>query len=840
MTFRHPITHALLGFGLAALAAGCSSDDFGDAGQVKGTGGFDPQIELNPEVLAAKRPSKAMSRAEYSDITAADLSLRLTSADGSSIRTWDHIADFDASERFNVGSYTLEAFYGDESSEGFESPYFLGSQQIKIEEDKVTPVAISAELANSMVSLDYTDNFTSYMTSYDAEVHSAGGATTAVDGAETRPVYVKAGAVEVYVNFVKPNGKGAKILSASFTAKPRCHYRVTFDLAEGQTSGDATLKVIYDEMLDEKDVEIELNDELLNTPAPQITANGFTSGEAIRFVPGNAPTDALSLDIIARGGLGRVTMTTRSASLLSQGWPAEVNLVGAPAATQTVLSSLGLTARGLYTNPEKMAIVTLTDVLGPIGLVDGDDGVTEITFTAVDAFGKASDAVTLRIEAAPLTVSLANASNLFVGQSEMQVDLHYNGGRPDGTVKIQYFNDRHTWTDAAYTTEPVARADASDVYRATITGLPADAGSVRLRAKVGNLISEELSVDRLPAEVSLSVTPADAFARSVTIGASLPADIADIAIAPVLKAGRLMLSTDGNVWSHATDVTVGADGFKVAGLTPSTTYWARFELDGTDPSRAVTFTTEAAAQLPNSDMEQWYSTDAYGNKSFWVGKTDIKCWYPNASGESFWATRNPRTTGQTSGTTCYYTSFSGTIGASGRSGQAAEISTLGYGEGTTYSHTSSGKEGNPKKRIAGMLFTGDYTVSGDNETITLGRPFTSRPAALSFFYKYAGVNSESFRATIIVENRDGGTVTELGSGVFTSSESVGTFTLITVPVSYSDLTKKSTHIVVKFESSTADSPKVYSRQGSDGTLAGYADSKYIGTQLTVDDIELTY
>lgn len=824
-----------MGVALAILATGCSSDDFGGSAS-EGTGGLDLQVAIDTEVIASQRPTKAPSRAEFDQITADDLSLRLTSDDGSFTKTWDKIADFDANERFNVGRYTLEAFYGSEDAEGFGAPYYLGSQTITVEENQVTPVAISAQLANSLLAITYTDNFKSYMASYSAEVHSAGGATTAYAADETRPVYVKAGLVEVYVDFVKPNGKGAKLLAASFTAKPRCRYNLTVDMsAEG---GQAILHIVYDEMLAEKDVEIELSDELLNSPAPEVTANGFTSGEAIRFVPGNAPTDPMSLDIVARGGLARVTMTTRSASLLAQGLPAEVNLAGAPEATRTRLAALGLTARGLYTNPEKMAVVTLTDVPSHIALVDGDDGVTEISFVVVDAMGKASDPVTLRIEAAALAVSLDNPANLFVGQTELELDMNYNGGKPEGAVKIQYFNDRGTWTDAAYT---ASTTGTDDLYHITLTGLPAtghpeSTSALRLRAVAGSLISEELSVDRMPTDVRLAATEGAAFARHAYISASLQsAGRAALNLDPVLAAGRLMLSTDdGSSWTAAT-ATIADGTFTVTGLTPATAYSARFELAGCEPSPAVTFTTETTPQLPNADMEGWYREKAPHSQTTGFGM-DAYRWFANAQGDSFWATRNALTTATSSGPTPYYVSYSGTVQATGTGGSAAEISTVGYGEGSTF----TGSGGSCKHRAAGMLFIGEHSASSETqETFSYGKPFTSRPSAFSFNYKYAPYNGESFKAYIVVENREGETV-ELGRGELVSGAAAGTFTPATVKVNYTDLTKKATHMYIVFVSSTAENPATQNVKGSKGAFGGYADSRRIGSVLTVDDIELIY
>lgn len=819
------ILRTVLCSGLAVFAAACSESDFAGP-DTAGTGGFKPDVALNSEIITGSRP-KAPARAEAADITAADLGLRLVDTEGATVKTWDKLADFDPEQRFNVGDYTLEAFYGDGESEGFEAPWFLGSQKIKIEENKVTPVAITATLANSMVSLDYTEAFTSYMTSYDAEVHSAAGSTTAVAAGEVRPVYVKAGLVEIYVNFTKPNGKGAKILSASFTAKPRHHYHVTFDMANG--AGDAVLKVIYDDMLDLEEREIDLSDELLNLPSPEITAEGFTSGEAISFVPGFAPEGQLKVNIIAQGKLARVNMTTRSASLLSQGWPAEINLVGAAAQSGT-LAALGMQARGLYTNPDKMAVIDLTGVLGHITLVEGSDGITEITFKVVDAYGKASDDLTLRLENAPLAVSLSNPSPVYVGASEMEVDLAYNGGNPDGAVTIEYFNDRGTWTKAQATFAAVSEG----LFRATVTGLPADARDIQLRAITGSLVSETVTVERTPVAIAATVSDNDVFARHASIGASLGTRAAGIDIAALLRKGTLMISSDGGATFAPATATVDGSAYNVTGLAPATGYKARIEIPGVENSNEIAFTTESEAQLPG--FTPGYYTDVFTKTTLGIGETNIKCWHPGTQSDNYWSTRNPRTTGQTSGTTYYYTSYSGTLPM----GTGAEISTLGYGEGTTYAHMGSGKVGDPKKKIGGLLFTGDYSVNGDNETISAGRPFTSRPTTLSFKYKFVEVNGESFRATIVLENRAGGTVTEIGRGSFTSSEAKGSFTPCEIPVTYTESPLKATHISVMFESTTSDSPQVLSRQGSKGAFKGYSDSKYIGTQLTVDDIELIY
>lgn len=133
-----------------------------------------------------------------------------------------------------------------------------------------------------------------------------------------------------------------------------------------------------------------------------------------------------------------------------------------------------------------------------------------------------------------------------------------------------------------------------------------------------------------------------------------------------------------------------------------------------------------------------------------------------------------------------------------------------------------------------------YDYSTDKETFSYGRPFASRPSALTFSYKFTSVESESFKAYVVVENRTGNTVTELGRGELISNESKSAFTTATVNIKYTNKSLKATHAYVVFVSSTADSPSIKPVTGSKNALQGYTDARYIGNILDVDNILFTY
>jgi hypothetical protein len=255
----------------------------------------------------------------------------------------------------------------------------------------------------------------------------------------------------------------------------------------------------------------------------------------------------------------------------------------------------------------------------------------------------------------------------------------------------------------------------------------------------------------------------------------------------------------------------------------------------------IVITTENVVELEDGSFENWHKKEVYKNTTWSVGTTGlgIDQWWPyNEGGSSWWTTRNALTTSQRSGVSCYYTSYSGTIPVdNGYEGKAAEISTLGWKEGNTFTELG-GKSGT---HSAGMLFLGSHSATSNGvETIDYGHEFNVRPNAFEFYYKFKSLNSESFEAYIVVENRENGTVMQLGSGRIMSNQDQASFVPVRVNVHYTNTSLKATHMYIVFRSSTAEDPSVEGVQGSLGALNGYSDSRYVGNVLTIDNVRLIY
>lgn len=799
----------------AAAALGACTDGIGLGFDQDGATGT---ISLTTSVDCSLENSR--SRAEYGEVTTNDLSLRLTSVDGSYTHSWDHVSDFDPNQLFPVGTYTLKAYYGDEATEGFGSPYFYGSTTFKVEENETTPVSLDASLANALLDIKYTENFISFMTDYSAEVHSAGGSYFDYGKEETRPIYTRAGKVEVNVNFTKPNGKSAKLLASEFDAEPRHFYHVTVDVTN-DGSADATLVVLFDDGLEEESHDIDISDDVMNAPAPTVTLTGLEEGtEVIELVAGVAPDYNVGFDVIAYGGLKTLNLTTKSESLLAQGWPDEINLIGKDL---SALTSLGFESKGLG-KPDKMAVINFSEVIKHITYVDGGENITEFTLLARDSYGKTSEPLTLSIKTTPLSLTL-DEGEYYLGENIITFTLSYNGNNPVEDVTVTYKNSRGTWSklNADY-----VESETKGTYKATASITPTN-NDITLRAVADGTPTVELVISPKPRVVVDTQGTVNAFGSFAFIPVTTGAD--ESGFAEMAKTAKIYVSTDGEEYTEAAATTALIDNkyLKVEGLTPGVTNYIKIVNEGQkiEHAGATAIVTETPIALTNGDMESWSSVNrevAGGLLNLTKASVDI---YSCAG----WATLNDLTTSKLVYNTDYSALSSTLSDANGHEGKCALIRSVGFGcTGTT------GNSSNATDFSQGELFLGTYSNSP-----IYGMEFTSRPTSLLFWYKYVPKNpNDKGYVEIKVLDANNNIISEQFADLEESSE----FTERTLTLDYNLNSKKAKYLQITFRSTNAgntylninDIPKITRRVLLTDTLSDY----YVGSQLYVDDIVLNY
>ena len=809
--------------GAALGLAACSEDN--PWMNSDGEGGILPLVNADSHVKDAI-PTRATAMTP--DVQ--EFGLKLTKADGQFTKTWDRLADFDEKQGFRSGEYTLEAFYGSIDEEGFEKPCYKGAAQVVVKPGEQTEVAVTATLANSMVSIDYTDAFKNYFADYQTSLHSEGYGYNELPKDCPDPMYVAPGKVQISVAFTKPNGQSATVQPAEFTAEARHHYHVTLDCNNGNV-GDAQLIVTFDDTVDQEEVIVDLSDELLNMPEPEVTPQGFTDGQTLQLIEHSPADSPMKFTAYVPAGIQAATFTVNSDSYTPP-FGREVDLASADGAVQSQLAAAGIKVLGLFKNPDKLATVDFSGLIEQLPA-----GTHTITLQMKDRLTRVNAPVSVTVVNAPLELSFISAPVCPFGSTSATVNISYNGTDPRRDITVQGLNDDGVWVDCPVTsaaaTNAKARKSRSDAFPSKAYALgvtvPVTTRDIQVRIyykgvqKATGVIKRGYAVE------------ANAFARHAILTVKTNKEsIASTVNSLRVYDGEKELGS-GNITRDPANGTVTITNLK--GSTRYHLYFTTASSGSSFTDADVAFTTEAEAQVENAGMENWYSEKVHSQKTLGIGE-DIYRWFPNAQGSNYWGTRNATTTGQSTGTTCYYTSFSGTI----NSGNAAEISTLGWGKGVTFGGA------NDKPQVtAGMLFMGSHSYSGSEttfepskETFDYGRSFTSRPTSLSFDYKFTSHNSEAFKAYVVIENRAGGKTTRLAYGELVSNTNVSNFTNTTIRLNYSNLTLKATHAYIVFISSNAENPGVSKHQGSKNAFKGNSDSKYIGNVLTVDNIKFNY
>ncbi|MCH5213947.1 MAG: DUF4493 domain-containing protein [Muribaculaceae bacterium] len=822
----------------------CNEDNpwMGDAG----TGAIKLTVSADGTVETAAPSTRATDLFEVPG--ASDFSVRLEKHDGSFSKEYELLEHFTAEPSFATGTYTLTAFYGRLEDEGFDKPHFSGAAVVNVLEARTTEVSVNAKLANSVVSINYTDNFKNYLSDYSTVIQSKGHTPVKFETQETRPAFIVPGEVDLTVTFSNPQGQSVTVQPASFTAEAGHHYNVKFDVdAAGQ---DMALSIVFDDELTRETVTIDLSDELFSTPGPSVVPVGFNADEVIEFLSGTSTGEKMRYNVISHGGLGKVNLTLSSARYTPP-FGSEIELIAADGTKQQQLADLGFDIKGLFKNPDRMALVDFTNL--PVHLAPGE---YTLSLQAVDKFTRASEPVAVKLVCVAPSIEVTPMSAIF-GLNQGSLEVYYTGSHPETDLAFQAKNKNGIYKDCEIIDVKDAtrtRSVETNRYIVTISLPDTERDKIPVRVYLfGKLVTEENQV-LLPVEMpSYSIT-ADPFATKVLLKVN-----ADDDQIPVLLEN---LSFDGidSQGTLSTDVNTGI--ITISGLKPSTPYelTPRLLSSAGDP---VSFTTEANTPVPNgnfSSVEEdvnlglidcggpyTYLGVDYGNK------INMKADRP-AEG---WATINAKTCYAEASPLNSWFCVPSTLVANG----VATVRSVAYDHSGTLPATdahgifvlnksSRNKPSSVKERAAGELFLGSYSYTGGVETRKDGIEFGSRPSSVTFTYSYSPINDEKGEAYIKVMN---------GTKVLASNSmdlTQGSNQTVTLQLSGYEFRTKATTLVLGFRStkgvvaeipipsSVQDAPGSTPRSSSWGwgyeiSMDSYL-SKCVGSELKVSNVGLNY
>ncbi len=259
-------------------------------------------------------------------------------------------------------------------------------------------------------------------------------------------------------------------------------------------------------------------------------------------------------------------------------------------------------------------------------------------------------------------------------------------------------------------------------------------------------------------------------------------------------------------------------------------------------SDAVSLQLETPMQLPNSDMESWYTVKG---GSFRTGFTSYSYYrfYPYNSGntDGWWTTNNQRSQdgnvvlGQ-GNRVCFAPCVSYSESEKHSGSRSALIYTSGHGGGYASTSDIIYEEG----AIAGNLFIGSYTWSNKVETIVTGHSFAARPTRFYFYYNYIPKNTDSFK--VYIELRNGSEIIAAGTYLPTAISSATGWQQGYVDLAYPENAKKATSIYVQFLSTTktsfAESDFDKNKSFAFPNMSNW--KVHMGSMLYIDDLSLEF
>ena len=838
------VSNQMLLLSLACLGFAACSEDNPWRGS-EGEGGISLKLQTSVDVRDAV-PLLRSGAPQLEAPDAADFSVSLENIATEELKTWNTLTDFNSQSSFPTGSYTLTAFYGSMEEEGFEKPFFSGSTEITVLEARQTDVELTASLANSMVSIEYTDAFKDYFLSYTPTVHSEGHSYIEFASDETRPAFIAPGEVSLTIDVTNPSGKSVTLQPASFPAEARHHYHITFDVNRGP-QGDNQLQIVFDDSLVTEDVTIDLTEELFSSPAPAVNAEGFTDGAVLEALEGNPLKDTVRFNVIARGGITSAILTVAGDNF-TPAFGNEIDLVKATPAQQEQISALGIKVLGLYKNPQSLAYVDLTNFAGHL-----PEGKASVSLVVKDAFTRVSKPLTVNFTNVPVELSAADGSAI-LGVGEAAIEVAYNGLEPEKNITFKALNRAGVYQDCEVLSvqeSALTRSFESKNYIFTVK-LPDTAHEViPVKVYFGGKEKAQVNVEVSIPEYEIDVDAFGTYARVKV----LPVNPSELAV--VTNSLRLTLNGQ-NVKESDMNRNPESGIITLNGLNPTTSYTLAHDLVNTPSDKKRSFTTEALTALTNGDFSATHNAINQSNVEV-GGKYSYTVAYQATSNiirdeADGWATINAKT--------CWFD-------CPGAKNTWFQVPST-YAEGgevvlrnVAYDHNGVKPAGMPTgfgktywyntnvpaftNFAAGELFLGSYAFNGNEERVE-GVEFGSRPTSLSFDYAYAPEGNDNAEAEVSVLDASGAVIAS-GIAVLESSASMKG---VSISLAGYPFGKKAAKIKVGFRSSNGSAP-VHIPQGSElsegfGSFnfgnKNLGDNNYhavaTGSVLRIDNVKLNY
>ena len=824
--------------------------------------------------------TKAVNAGEFDAfLTTSDYRISILQ-EADTMHVYERFDEMPAEVELKEGAYTLIAEKGNNLPAAFENPYFAGSVDFSIRADMSTPIDVTCTLANARITVEYTDDFKEAYSDYTVLLSSAFTSNDLeIAKGETRPAYLqvaKEGSeLGVAIRLKKVNEEEEKVyhVPTPLSIERRQNIRLIFK-TDGAALEGIGLEVFLDDELIEHPVLDEGIPDFMWKPfeKPTLSPDDFTDGNEITVNVGkydNNPTVGFAMPAGISSLCIKQWREDKEEDVVTYDLATDEGVVAA--LERNFSWTVNGKQNGNVAGERKTGQLFLKEAINSLEAPSEEDKTYTYhwEFSGTDATGKHQETNTLQLAivvqpaGAPLVVFNGFPETTIVEGDAMSADVEarYEAeGTIDGDKTTLTIHDgmesksyriltegttlQSDWgmivkSENATTATVTFPKEFSTHLEAPKEGAKTYTFTLHLEDKKGKHFEMEKTLTVNAPVFTLQTTEGDAFAKRIVLRADMP-------IGHKEQLAFQYKGTGETSWqdmeTHAKqDGTVYVDTLK--GLEPLTEYQIR-AIYGSNGrvSESVSLKTEEDIPLENGDFEaDWTSRTISGMLNGATPLTDVSLTSDDPYG---WSTVNTKTfSGEKVifDVLSTYNSVPSTMKVEGMDGSGVRLRTVGWDNGVgnaimTCYHIAAGK-----------LFLGSYSFNHDSneDTYNYGIPFTSRPSFVKAHYKYTPVNGDSFKAWIVVLNKENGVETEIGRGELINNNSLSDWTELTFPIYYTDVTKKATHMYIVF-SSSADCSENESIETEN--LKNFIEmavetdgyTHHEGSNLYIDNIQLIY
>lgn len=801
--------------------------------------------------------------------------IHLARTDGSESKHFSY-ESFINTNSFATGNYTLKASAGNPDLEGYDCPYFEGITEVLVLEGKEAEVSVNATVKRALINVTVSEGFDKYLKDYSVSVHSEGHDYIPIARDEEKPVYLIPGSTTLGVTLTNLQGESVTIEPDNFITQAGHHYNINLKVSDSSKPGVGKFEIEFNNDLVKEDFFIDLTDELFTSPAPVVKLSGLPEAEegqenpVLEFLAGEAPEGNYRFTVLSYGGLKEVKMTLTGTK--DEFFAGDVQLLKADMSTQQKLAAYGITAKGLYSNPEKMAYIDFSQL--PANLPDGN---YTLIVEAKDQLNRTSNIAKVTINSVKASLTIVPKDALY-GAFTGTLLIDYNGSKPATDITFMADNKYGKMVEAPLVCDPeisqTTRSFESKSYVYTIK-LPEFGGRAQERVDV-YLYGQFYETVYLNVVTPSYNVVSDAFAHKVMIK---PTDI-DPDLLPAIVE-NLKVYDSGNALIPESRIERNSESgiLTVSGLESNKSYTlstSLISLEGSD-LKTLEFKTENEDQIPNGDFSDSINTINLPNINV-SGIFQISVLMFRSNTQLYttiskdtptgWATLNQLTCfpGSTNKNTWYM------VPSTWVENEQAVIQSVGYhhsgeeipsdikGTSTAYYSTKVPETLNVS---TGELFLGNYPFGESVSSKSEGMGWSTRPSSLTFDYRYVPqVSSEEGEAYIQIFGAGNSVLSEQKVYIPAASS----MTKMTVNLPDYRFGEKAESIRISFKSTRSDqTPEIHKPSGTelkedevnaqnyrgpDAKLSGTTyngtlhidtyKAKATGSTLTIDNVVLGY